>query len=189
MRSSDFPAGYAFVSGNANKIAEYASYGFAPPTRDIDLKEADADHATVALQKALDAGSMTVVEDTALAVEGEDFGVNVRWLQEKLPALIGRRVRTMIILAVNDGQSIHLYWGDTYGVIVPSSGKGHGFGYDHVFAPDGFGGLTMSDLTAQGRKGEASARAKALANMLADDHMARHLVEGVTPWTGPWQKG
>lgn len=188
-QGEDFPAGYVFVSGNGNKIAEYASYGFKPRTSGVDLPEVDADHRTVAMRKSLSAGPMTIIEDTALDVERAAFGVNVKWLQRRLPEFKGRRATTRIILAVNDGEAVSLFEASTTGTIVDASGVGHGFGYDPIFAPDGHGGLTMADLAAQGRKAEASARAKALRLMLAGKAAATYEIGSIAPWDGAWQEG
>lgn len=181
------PRSLTFISGNRNKIAEYASYGFAPATRDIDLREVKSEHRTVAVRKAEAAGPMTLIEDTALDVEGAEVGVNVRWMLDRLPDYIGRRAITRVILATNDGITIRTYEARCEGRLVNCAGAA-GFGYDPIFAPDGFGGLTMAQLDDEGRKGEASARAKALRAMLADDADSTFKTASLAPWKGAWQK-
>lgn len=182
-------SGYRFVSSNLDKLREYASYGFSLETIALDLDEVAADHRTVAIRKSEAAGPMTVIEDTALDVEGAEIGVNVRWLLSRLPQFRGRRAVSTVLLGVNDGSSIFLFQGRTKGVIVEASGEGYGFGYDSIFAPTGFAGLTMSDLASIGRKHEASPRAAAVASLLAGKAIVTVDIASLGPWTGAWQNG
>ena len=117
-----------------------------------DLKEIDSDPVNVVVHKASQLPNI-LVDDTSLNIEGIDIGVNVRWMLDNIPSLKGKRANHRVLLAImfdkgNEGEeeseeegdgAVHIYEGIVYGTIVDSStGKCDvGFGFDHVFQPDG----------------------------------------------------
>jgi XTP/dITP diphosphohydrolase len=133
-------------------------------------------------------GQAAVADDTGLEVEalggapgvysarysGEHatYADNVAKLLEELdrvgaltPERRTAKFRTVALVAFPDG---HERWaaGEVTGIIVPSPVGNSGFGYDPVFAPDGFDGRTFAQMDA-GEKHAISHRGRAF-RALAD---------------------
>jgi XTP/dITP diphosphohydrolase len=127
-------------------------------------------------------GQAAVADDTGLEVEalggapgvysarysGEHatYADNVAKLLEELdrvgaltPERRTAKFRTVALVAFPDG---HERWaaGEVTGIIVPSPVGNSGFGYDPVFAPDGFDGRTFAQMDA-GEKHAISHRGRA----------------------------
>jgi XTP/dITP diphosphohydrolase len=56
--------------------------------------------------------------------------------------------RTVALVAYPDGRE-HWAVGEVNGVITAEAVGGQGFGYDPIFAPDGFGGRTFAQMTRE----------------------------------------
>ncbi len=106
------------------------------------------------------------------AGEGKDFGKNMDKVLHELEALEAQdptttrraRFRSVVTLILN-GET-HQFEGIMDGTIArEKSGRG-GFGYDPVFIPDEYPGLTAADIT-EDQKNAISHRGKALRAMAA----------------------
>jgi XTP/dITP diphosphohydrolase len=137
-------------------------------------------------------GMAAVADDTGLEVEalggapgvlsarfaGEDatYHDNVAKLLDELrrvgaesPDQRRATFRTVALVAFADGRE-HWATGGVGGVITSAAAGGGGFGYDPVFAPDGFDGRTFAQMTPE-EKHRISHRGRAfraLAGALAD---------------------
>ena len=104
------------------------------------------------------------------AGESKDFGLNMDKVLSELAALEAsdpsttRRARfRSVVTLILDGQ-VHQFEGIMDGTIArEKSGRG-GFGYDPIFIPDEYPGLTAADITEE-EKNEISHRGKALRAM------------------------
>lgn len=176
------------MTGNASKLKEFRRLGFEAEMEELgpDVKEALADPITVALQKSRMAGPGTAVEDTSLEVEGEDVGVEIKWLLKEMSRMSGRRASFRVILGINDGEFVRLYEGTTEGVLDASKG-GEGFGFDPWLVPDGAGGKSLAELEQEGRKDEFSARAAVVRAFREMRPSAEIRLSELPVWEGPWQ--
>ena len=139
-------------------------------------------------------GEAAVADDTGLEVEalggapgvysarfsgeGATYASNVAKLLAELervgatgPAARRARFRSVAFVARPDGTEL---WaeGEVTGVITDGARGSGGFGYDPVFAPDGFDGRTFAEMSA-GEKHAVSHRGRAfraLAERLAGGH-------------------
>ena len=106
------------------------------------------------------------------AGESKDFGKNMDKVLSELEALEAadpsttRRARfRSVVTLILDGK-VHQFEGVMDGTIARGkSGRG-GFGYDPIFIPDEYPGLTAADITEE-QKNEISHRGKALRAMAA----------------------
>ena len=104
------------------------------------------------------------------AGEGKDFGKNMdkvlaelSGLETKDPSTTRRARFRSVVTLILDGE-IHQFEGTMDGTIArEKSGRG-GFGYDPIFIPDEYPGLTAADITEE-QKNEISHRGKALRAM------------------------
>jgi XTP/dITP diphosphohydrolase len=79
---------------------------------------------------------------------------------------VSRRARFRSVVTLILGGEVHQFEGSMEGTIARAkSGKG-GFGYDPIFIPDEYPGLTAADITEE-QKNEISHRGKALRAMAA----------------------
>jgi len=174
------------VTSNVNKLREFQRFGI--PNISIekgrDLQEINADPINVIIHKAKDAGPDRIVEDTSFHVEGEDVGVNIRWLLDKLGTLIGKKASWMVLLGLNDGHQIRVFEGIIKGVITEPSGKE--FGFDPFFKPDGSNN-TLGELEEMGEKDLFSARKKAVENLLRNKPITIKSLTNVSQWSGEYQ--
>ena len=80
-------------TSNPGKLLEFqrlfAKHNVHLDSTSIDLKEVDSDPITVITHKASQLDEFTLTEDTSLAIEGAEVGVNVRWLLQHLQTYIG----------------------------------------------------------------------------------------------------
>ena len=100
------------------------------------------------------------------AGESKDFNMNMDKVLSELEGQENRRARfRSVVTLILDGQ-VHQFEGTMEGTIArQKSGKG-GFGYDPIFIPDEYPGLTAADITEE-QKNEISHRGKALRAMAA----------------------
>ena len=141
-------------------------------------------------------GRSAVADDTGLEVEaldgapgvysarfsgeGATYATNVAKLLSELERVGARspgarraRFRSVAFVAHPDGTEV---WadGEVTGVITPEARGDGGFGYDPVFAPDGFDGRTFAEMSAE-EKHAVSHRGRAfraLANRLTAEGAA-----------------
>lgn len=177
------PSPWKLNTSNPGKFEEFkrlfARYGSELETSHIDLDEIDADPIQVVAHKASQLGENIVVEDTSLDIEGASVGVNIRWLLDHLPEYKGRKAEWIVLLAVHQGNEVHIYKGSVKGTIVLPKGVG-GFGFDPVFLPDG-----ASTTLAESKPDRFNARAKAVEALLKGDIYTKHPL--IEKWEGPWQ--
>jgi XTP/dITP diphosphohydrolase len=170
-------------TANPGKCKEYqalfAKQGVSLETTHIDLKEIDADHLTVTVQKASQLDEHVLIEDTTLDIEGAEVGIHVRWLLDHLPTYAGKRAVWSVLLAYREGDQVYLYKGSISGTIVPPRGT-HGFGFDPVFLPDG-----AQETLAEAKPDSVNARAQAVSALL--ENRVWQTRPAITNWSGPWQ--
>ncbi len=145
----------------------------------IDLKEIDSDPITVMTHKASQLDEFILTEDTSLAIEGAEIGINVRWLIQHLQTYVGRKAIWTVYLAYRLKNDVLIYKGEIKGAIVSATGE-EGFGFDPVFLPDG-----ASKTLAQVKSDEFNARALAIDALLKKKEFMT--VKAIHHWDGPWQ--
>ena len=59
-----------------------------------------SDPLSVAIHKASQLGEYVISEDTSLDIEGEQVGINVKWMMQELPKFVGKRALWNVYLAV-----------------------------------------------------------------------------------------
>ena len=148
------PSPVLFVSGNAGKVREVASFLGRPITQiDVDLDEIQAVNvADVARHKAVAAYALTgrrlLVEDTGLGFAGLNGlpGALIKWFVRELgPAGIAamlpdgasRAATARTAVALADGDGVTVVTGAVRGTITSAPRGSGGFGWDAVFQPDG----------------------------------------------------
>ena len=55
------------------------------------MREIVADPLSVVIHKASQLGEYVIVEDTSLDIEGEQVGINVKWMLDSLTNCIGKK--------------------------------------------------------------------------------------------------
>ncbi|MFJ8531131.1 non-canonical purine NTP pyrophosphatase [Bacillus sp. NPDC094106] len=181
---------YILVSSNENKLKEFQRFGihniYIEKGRDIpEVNHPSVD--VVAMYKSIEAGKMRIVEDTALFIDGEDVGVNVKWLLDSISKYEGKKATWKVCLAVNDGNRIYLYEGVVYGRIVNNKPIKESFGFDNYFIPDDTS-KTLYELEKQGSKDGFSARRKAVNRFLNEMPYLVVPIAAIKPWEGNYQK-
>lgn len=105
----------------------------------------------------------------------KDFGRNMDKVLSELSALekaapegvaVSRRARFRSVVTLILGGRAHRFEGVMEGTIARSKSGNGGFGYDPIFIPDEYPGLTAADIT-EDQKNEISHRGKALRAMAA----------------------
>lgn len=179
---------FKLVTSNEFKLKEFQRFGIDNLLieKGRDLKEVEADAYTVALYKAIEAGVGRIIEDTSLEVEGEDIGVNIRWLLDHLDAYSGKKAIWKVLLGFNDGHSISLFKGVTEGIILKRFDELKGFGFDSLFVPNG-SDLTLYELEEKGQKDEFSARKRAVLSFLRDERVLSKTISDIPVWQGQYQ--
>lgn len=129
------------------------------------------------------AGMPTIADDSGIEVRALDWepGIRsaraapggdadrVRWLLERMHGVADRRacfVACIVVAPPSCGQEAGGCFaaeGRCWGSLAPAPSGGHGFGYDPVFVPDGYGG-TFGELDPQ-VKSRISHRAIAMRGM------------------------
>ncbi|HJN38293.1 MAG TPA: non-canonical purine NTP pyrophosphatase [Gammaproteobacteria bacterium] len=174
---------YHLNTSNPNKLKEFKvlfkEEGIDLQVSNHDLKEIVASPIRVVIQKASQLDKNVIVEDTSLEIEGEEVGINVRWLLDNLTKFEGKKAVWTVLLAYQkeDGL-VYVYQGQVKGVIVKPKGKG--FGFDPFFKPDG------SDFTlAELKPNSVNARAIAVKKFTKDEAIASEYP--ILSWEGDWQ--
>ncbi len=154
---------------------------------DLNLSETGVTYEENALSKAKTAaqvtGTISLADDSGLEVEALNWGpgpmsarfagknakdsTNVKKLLSLLADLPEqkRRAKFVCVVAVcsADGK-YHTAQGEIYGKIATSPKGKNGFGYDPVFMPDGYDGLTFAQMSDKD-KNTISHRAAAIKNI------------------------
>jgi len=111
-------------------------------------------------------GGSPGVHSARFAGEGATYADNVAMLMSELdrvaavtPETRRARFRSVAFVAWPDGSELWVE-GEVTGVITPAPRGEGGFGYDPLFAPDGFGGRTFAEMTPD-EKHSASHRGRA----------------------------
>ena len=121
-------------TSNKGKLEEFRKYLSGTITSMLeDIAEPDSDPLTVIQYKASQFENV-IVDDTSLEIEGEDIGVNIKWLMDSLPNFLGKKAVFTCLLGINCGDEVKIYKGLCNGVIV--SPKGESFGFNKYFRPD-----------------------------------------------------
>ena len=113
-------------------------------------------------------------------IEGEQVGINVKWMMNELPKYIGKKALWNVYLAILIHGRVHVYRGQVIGTIVEPRGDSN-FGFDPVFLPEG----CVSTL-AESKPDSVSARAKAVENLVKDIPFA--IVNPIFDWDGQYQE-
>ena len=182
-------ASYKLVTSNKNKLQEYKRFGLNIQIEPgLDLREIDGGDIDVIIHKAIDAGPFHIVEDTSLNIEGENIGVNIRWMLNNLRNLHGKKASWVVLIGVNTGTSIEVYKGEIKGIIVSpeTENQQNSFGFDPFFMPQG-SSSTLAELEKNGKKDQYSARKHAAMNMLAGKTIHRVNISDIQKWTGEYQ--
>ena len=166
-------------TSNPDKLAEFRRLGLSDiQAMGRDLPEPDADPLTVIRSKASQMGENVLVEDTSLDVDGEDVGVNVKWLLNNLEQFVGKRATFTVMMGVLREGVVEVYRGSVQGTLVEPRGKG--FGFDPAFLPDG-----ARHTLGESKPDRYNARALAVKNFLKG--RAYRTLPPLKNWEGPWQ--
>lgn len=177
---------YIIYTSNKDKANEYIRFGIPnlEVKENIDIKEVLGTPREVIIYKALEMPEGTIVEDTSLDVEGEQVGVKVRALIDKLLEgnLEGRKATWRVLIGHHDDGKIHIYEGITEGKLTKP--RGEGFGFDPIFQPNE-SEKTLAELGKE--KDNFSARRRAVENLLNNKSIEVVEVDTVPEWTGEYQ--
>ncbi len=156
-----------FISGNQNKI-DYLSktLGIELEHQKIDLDEIQSSDPKVVIEhKAKQAFQIVdkpvLVEDTSLSFNALDglpgpfvkFFVDAENGLENMCRMVDgfedRSAFATVIYGYYDGQSLHYFEGGLDGKIADHPRGDGGYGWDKIFEPKGYGGLTRAELSKE----------------------------------------
>lgn len=157
------------ITGNANKAAHFSrQMGFDIPHVKLDLDEIQSKGSEAIIEhkvrQAYDIIKRPVIVDDfsfwfddydglpgpfiKFFIEAEDGLEKLCRLADTLPS---RRVTQRGYIGYFDGKDVTIFHGELRGEVVDhprvGDGKAGAFGADPIFAPDGYGGRTRSELT------------------------------------------
>ena len=89
---------------------------------------------------------------------------NLELVLQKLSGKIDRKARFITVIALSQGRKDYLFEGKIEGTIRNEPKGDHGFGYDPIFQPDGYG-VTFAEMT-KAEKNKISHRAIAMNNLI-----------------------
>jgi len=156
-----------YITGNQNKVAYLAkTLGIELEHHKLDLDEIQSlDPYEVIEHKVKQAYELlqrpVLVEDTSLFFNALDglpgpfvkFFVTAKDGQNimcrMLDGFSDRSAYASAIYAYYDGNELHTFAGRLDGTIATSPRGGGGYGWDGVFEPAGYGGLTRAELTPE----------------------------------------
>ena len=150
---------------------------------EIDINEIEACHDKVVIHKASSTrADWVLVEDSALDVEGEEIGVNIKWNIQHLLGWIGRKATYVAKLAYKVDGVVFVYTGTVHGTIVEPRGEAKkGAEFDPYFLPDG-----SSKTLAEGTDDEFSPRTIAMKKLVSGK--VDLCSDVMISWNGPWQE-
>jgi non-canonical purine NTP pyrophosphatase (RdgB/HAM1 family) len=156
-----------FITGNQNKV-DYLSktVGVELSHQKIDLDEIQSpDPIAVAEHKVRQAydivGMPVLVEDTSLSFNalGGLPGTFVKFFVESenglenmcrmLDGLQDRSAYASAVYAYYDGTDLKTFSGRLNGIIASSPRGSGGYGWDQIFEPEGYSGLTRAELSPE----------------------------------------
>lgn len=156
-----------FISGNQNKVNYLSrSLGLQLEHRKIDLDEIQSADSRVVIEhkvkQAYDIVKMPVlVEDTSLSFValGGLPGPFVKFFVDAnnglenmcriLDGFDNRSAYGCVIYGYYDGDKVYCFEGRLDGVIAEHPRGDGGYGWDKIFIPEGYGGLTRAELSDQ----------------------------------------
>jgi inosine triphosphate pyrophosphatase len=156
-----------FISGNQNKIDYLSrSLGIELEHRKVDLDEIQsADPKLVIEHKVRQAytllGTPVLVEDTSLSFNALDSlpGPFVKFFVEAdnglenmcrmLDGFDDRTAYGSVIYGYFDGEQLRYFEGRLNGTIAMHPRGDSGYGWDTIFMPEGYGGLTRAELSPE----------------------------------------
>ena len=158
-----------FVTGNPEKAAHFSKHmGQEIPHHPAELDEIQTlDAHELVEHKARQAyaqlGQPVLVEDVTFSFDALDgklpgpfikFFITAEAGDEKICRLLDgfddRRAVARCTYAYFDGMRLELFDGELGGLIVASPRGTNGYGFDRVFAPDGFENKTAAELNDEG---------------------------------------
>lgn len=171
---------FTIVTGNLHKLKEYHRLlpaDFAFEAADIDLDEIQSFDAVKIVQdkakRAYDLiGSPVIVEDVSAGLDRLNGlpGPFIKFFEQQLGKdalykLAGDQTRATVRCTIGyyDGEKTIIAGGTVKGTVVPSRGE-NGFGFDHVFMPDGQN-KTFAEMIPE-EKDKLSHRSLAVADLL-----------------------
>lgn len=156
-----------FITGNQNKV-DYLSktVGMELPHQKVDLDEIQSpDPAVVVEHKVRQTYDIikkpVLVEDTSLSFNALDGlpGTFVKFFVEAdnglenmcrmLDGLSDRSAYASAVYAYYDGTELKVFTGRLNGTIATSPRGSGGYGWDQIFEPEGYGGLTRAELSPE----------------------------------------
>ncbi len=156
-----------FITGNQNKV-DYlsATVGMELPHQKLDLDEIQSkDPIEVAEHKAKQAFSLinkpVLIEDTSLSFTALDGlpGTFVKFFVEAddglenmcrmLDGFTDRSAYASAIYAYYDGATLKIFNGKLEGMIAQHPRGEGGYGWDKIFEPAGYNGLTRAELSPE----------------------------------------
>ena len=178
-------------SSSAGKLAEYANFGLSLKQKVLeDAPEVLGTEEEVIIYKALHFGANILVEDTSLHIEGENLGINIKWLIKELhnnPKFNGKKATWQVFMGVIYEQRLYISQAEVSGVINSTRADKQAFGFDSVFIPTGES-KTLWELKQSGYKDDHSARKRAVDKILKGNYDKVLDVASINPWTGSYQK-
>lgn len=147
----DIPETAGTLEGNALQKAQYVKqhFGLDCFADDTGL-EVDALNGEPGVYSARYAG------------EGHDSEANMSKLLLKMNKKRNRKARFRTIVALIQGEDIHLFEGIVNGTIIKERRGEGGFGYDPIFVPEGYS-QTLAEIGEE--KNKISHRARAIAKL------------------------
>lgn len=150
--TEDIPETCDTLEGNALQKAEYIH------TRTgLDCFADDTGLEVAAL------GGAPGVRSARYAGDEHDFGANTRLLMRNLEGAADRSARFRTVIALIWQGKRHTFEGEVRGRITQEEAGGAGFGYDPVFAPDGYD-MTFAQMSAE-EKNRISHRGRAVEKL------------------------
>lgn len=156
-----------FISGNQNKI-DYLSQtlGFELPHQKIDLDEIQSSDPKVVIEHKVKqayqiVGQPVLVEDTSLSFNALDglpgpfvkFFVDAQDGLENMCRMLDgfsdRSAYGSVIYGYYDGENLHFFHGRLDGSIAKNPRGEGGYGWDRIFEPTGYDGLTRAELSSE----------------------------------------
>ncbi len=111
---------FKLFTSNQAKLQEYRNFGFnqLEAFEGADIKEVQGTDLEVITYKVLQLPENTLAEDTSLAVEGADIGVNVRYMLDNLKDYVGRKAVFKVMIGKWEQNHVNVYTAELSGTIV-----------------------------------------------------------------------